>query len=122
MRSLSKSLLLFVLNWFDATLTLLWIRTGAATEGNALMARLLDMGDAPFLGVKLLVGAFAGYVLYRWSNLLVARRGMKLVLGVYGALMLIHVATALSALGWQTPETALAFLLHLPNAFIALLF
>ena len=122
MSSLSKSLLLFVLNFFDASLTLLWIRTGAATEGNALMARLLDMGDAPFLGVKLLVGALAGYVLYRWSHLLLARRGMKLVLGLYGALMLVHVATALSAFGWQSPETALAYILYLPNVFLSLLF
>lgn len=122
MSSLSKSLLLFVLNLFDASLTLLWIRTGAATEGNALMARLLDMGDAPFLSVKLLVGALAGYVLYRWSHLLLARRGMKLVLGLYGALMLVHVATALSALGWQSPETALAYILYLPNVFLSLLF
>src|SRR3712207_5941438 len=99
MSSLSKSLLLFVLNGFDASLTLLWIRTGAATEGNALMARLLDMGDAPFLGVKLLAGAFAAYVLYRWSHLLLARRGMKLALGVYGALMFVHFATAFFALG-----------------------
>lgn len=122
MSSLSKSLLLFMLNWFDASLTLLWIRIGAATEGNALMALLLEMGDAPFLGVKLLVGAFAGYVLYRSSHLLLARRGMKLVLGVYGALMFVHVATAFSALGWQMPETALAYVFYLPNAFLSLIF
>lgn len=121
MNSLSKSLLLFGLNLFDANLTLLWIRTGVATEGNALMAWLLDMGNTPFLGVKLLVGAFAGYVLYRWSHLLLARRGMKLALGVYGALMLVHVATAFSALGWHAPETALAFLFYIPNAFLSLL-
>lgn len=122
MSSLSKSLLLFMLNCFDANLTLLWVRTGVATEGNALMARLLEMGDAPFLGIKLLVGAFAGYVLYRCSHLLLARRGMKLVLGIYGALMFVHVATAFSALGWQMPETALAYLFYLPNAFLALIF
>lgn len=121
MSSLSKSLLLFMLNFFDASLTLLWIRTGAATEGNALMALLLEMGDAPFLGIKLLVGAFAGYILYRCSHLLLARRGMKLVLGVYGALMFVHVVTAFSALGWQMPETALAYLFYLPNAFLSLI-
>ncbi len=122
MSSLSKSLLLFMLNCFDANLTLLWVRTGVATEGNALMARLLDMGNAPFLGTKLLVGAFAGYVLYRSSHLLLARRGMKLVLGIYGVLMLVHVATGFSALGWQIPETALAYLFYLPNAFLSLIF
>src|SRR3712207_7389179 len=52
----SKSLLLFLLNWLDAQLTILWVRGGHATEGNGLMAYLLDLGNAPFLCTKLLVG------------------------------------------------------------------
>ncbi|MGH9882374.1 MAG: DUF5658 family protein, partial [Pyrinomonadaceae bacterium] len=91
MGTLYKSFLLFAMNWLDAQLTILWVRLNVATEGNALMARLLDHGEAPFLLVKLAIGTFAAYVLYRCAHMPIARRGMKLVLGIYIALMLIHV-------------------------------
>ncbi len=63
MGKLSKSCLLFTLNWLDAQLTLLWIRLGVATEGNTLMARILEHGDLAFLGFKLAIGAFAALIL-----------------------------------------------------------
>src|SRR5256885_4884599 len=78
MGALAKSLLLFVLNWLDAQLTLLWVHSNIATEGNGLMGQLLKVGDAPFMLVKLLVGAFAAYTLYRCSHLPLARGGMRL--------------------------------------------
>ena len=55
MGALYKSILLFILNWLDAQLTLVWVRTNLATEGNALMARLLNFGDNPFPSVARLV-------------------------------------------------------------------
>lgn len=100
MTIMSKSVLLFTLNMLDAVLTLIWIRMDLATEGNALMAHILEYGEIPFLGVKLLIGAFAAYVLYRFAHMKVARRGMQLALAVYLALMLIHLATGLSAISW----------------------
>ncbi len=115
----SKSLLLFLLNWLDAQLTILWVRGGFATEGNGLMAYLLDRGDAPFLSTKLLVGALVAYTLYRFSHVALARRGLRLALGLYLALMLVHAATGASALGWHPPE-ALTALFHLPAEFAAL--
>ena len=48
--------LLFTLNFVDAVLTIFWVRNGYATEGNHLMSTLLDIGDMPFLMVKLAVG------------------------------------------------------------------
>ena len=120
MSTITKSFLLFFLNWLDAQLTIVWVRANLATEGNALMARLLDMGNAPFLGTKLAVGAFAAYVLYRCAHLPIARRGMKLVLGIYLTLMLVHAATGLSALGWHAPETMIAYFNHLPSVVLAL--
>src|SRR6186997_948296 len=101
MGALSKALLLFAMNWLDAQLTIFWVRLNIATEGNGLMASLLDHGEIPFLSVKLAIGALAGYTLYRFSEIPIARRGMKLVLGVYIALMVVHVATGFSALGWH---------------------
>ena len=120
MSALSQSILLFILNWLDAQLTIMWVRANLATEGNGLMASLLEMGVAPFLGVKLAVGAFAAYVLYRCSHMPLARRGMKLVLGLYVAVMLIHAATGMSALGWHGPEAVVAFFGGLPHAVLAL--
>jgi hypothetical protein len=118
--ALSKALLLFSMNWLDAQLTILWVRMNVATEGNGLMASVLNLGEAPFLGVKLAVGAFAGYVLYRFSEHRLAHRGMQVVLGLYLALMFVHAATGFSALGWQAPATVLAYFVSLPNAFVAL--
>jgi hypothetical protein len=120
MGALSKSILLFSLNWLDAQLTLVWVRTNLATEGNGLMARLLNLGDNPFLLVKLAIGAFAAYVLYRCSHLPLARRGMQLVLGIYFALMFVHAATGLSALGWHGPEIMIGYLGNLPHALASL--
>ena len=116
MSALSKSLLLFTLNWLDAQLTLVWIRLDVATEGNGLMARVLTLGEVPFIGVKLLIGAFAAYILYRCARLPIARYGMTLVLIIYFALMGIHAATGCVALGWNGPVTFVAFLGQVPKA------
>lgn len=120
MHTLYKSLLLFAMNWLDAQLTILWVRLNVASEGNALMASLLNAGEAPFLVVKLAIGAFAAYVLYRCAHMPLARRGMRLVLGLYLLLMMVHVATGFTALGWQAPETVAAYFGDLPHAFLGL--
>lgn len=114
MGALAKSITLFLLNWLDAQLTLIWVRSDIATEANNLMAQLLDIGDAPFLLTKLAIGAFSAYVLYRCSHLTIARRGMKLALVVYGALMLVHAATGLSAMGWSGPLAMVTLVSELP--------
>lgn len=119
MSTFSKSLLLFALNWLDAQLTILWVRGGVATEGNGLMAYLLDMGNTPFLLAKLTVGALVAYTFWRFSHLPLARRGLHFALCLYMMLMVVHAATGASALGWQPPE-ALASLLHLPDRLFSL--
>jgi hypothetical protein len=45
---------------------------------------------------------------------------MKLVLSVYGALMLVHVATALSALGWAEPLAMVTLVSELPFTVLSL--
>ena len=120
MGTLSKSLLLFSLNWLDAQLTLLWVNLNIADEGNALMAHVLAYGDLPFLGFKLAVGAFAAYVLYRCSHLPLARRGLTAALAVYIGLMFIHAATGCLALGWHGPVQAIAYAGSLPGALVSL--
>ena len=120
MNSLLKSLLLFAMNWLDAQLTLVWVRLNVATEGNGLMASLLKHGEFPFLGVKLLVGATAALILYRCAHYPIARRGMTLVLTVYGLLMIVHGATGCVALGWHAPIRVVEYVGNWPGAFLAL--
>ena len=94
-----QTILLFALNFLDAVLTIYWIRNGFATEGNAIMARLLDFGDFPFLAVKLSVGAVAALVLWNWGNLRLAKYGLNFALTIYIGLMGVHFFTGLSAFG-----------------------
>jgi Domain of unknown function (DUF5658) len=117
--ALTKALLLFVLNWLDAQLTIVWVRMNVATEGNGLMGLLLDRSEASFLSVKLLVGALAGFILYRCAEFPIARRGMKLVLGLYLALMLVHAATGFSAMGWEAPAHLVGYIAAIPNNLLA---
>ncbi len=115
-----KCLLLFLLNWLDAQLTIIWVRGGHATEGNGLMGRLLEAGNGPFLLTKIFVGAGVAYVLYRWAHLPIAQRGLKFVLALYMALMFVHAATGLSALD-SNPDV-LASLTHIAHNLSLLLF
>lgn len=99
MQLLIQAFLLFSLNLIDAVLTIYWVRNGHATEGNSLMAYFLDMGDLPFLVVKIAVGAIAAIVFWRWSNLRVAKYGLTFALFVYIGLMGVHIFTGLSVFG-----------------------
>jgi hypothetical protein len=110
--------LLFTLNFLDAVLTIYWVRNGFASEGNELMARLLDIGDLPFLAVKIAVGAAAAIVLWRWENLRLARYGLALALCVYIGLMGVHFVTGLSAFGFLSDE-ALHNIIELKNTVFA---
>ena len=120
MGALSKAILLFSLNWLDAQLTILWVRLNVATEGNGFMAHLLNRSEGSFLSVKLTIGALAAYTLYRCSEIPIARRGMKLVLGIYLLLMFVHVATGFSALGWHAPVTVITYFAGLPRTLFAI--
>lgn len=95
-----QTFLLFALNFLDAVLTIYWVRNGFATEGNHLMATLLDIGDAPFLAVKLAIGAVTAVVLWRWRKKRLAKYGLAVALVVYIGLMGIHFVTGLSAFGY----------------------
>lgn len=113
-----ETFLLFGLNLLDALLTLIWVRSGVATEGNKLMAKLLDIGDFTFLGTKLVIGLIAAAVLLKWGNFRVARYGVSIALVLYIGLMGIHFMTGLSALG-VISENFLLELSEIPRELIA---
>lgn len=94
------AILLFGLNLLDALLTIIWVRSGVATESNQLMASLLDIGNAPFLIVKVAIGAVAAIVIMRWGSKPLARYGLAVALAVYIGLMGIHIFTGLAAFGY----------------------
>jgi hypothetical protein len=94
-----QTILLFLLNFLDAVLTIFWVRNGFAFEGNHLMATLLDLGNAPFLAVKLAMGGVTAFVLWRWRNFRLAKYGLALALIIYVGLMAVHFMTGLSAAG-----------------------
>ncbi len=106
MQLISPVLLLFTLNLLDAILTIVWVRSGVATEGNQLMASLLDIGNGPFLGVKIAIGTIAGLVLCKWGNRPLARYGLAVTIAVYLGLMGIHFFTGLSAFGYVSNTSA----------------
>ena len=120
MQLLAPTFLLFALNVLDALLTIVWVRTGVATEGNQLMARLLDVGNGPFLIVKIAIGAVAALVLFRCGHRRVARYGLAVALAVYISLMGIHLFTGLSAFGYVS-NTALHDLAEWPGQVLAMI-
>lgn len=100
-----ETFLLFSLNLLDAMLTIVWVRNGVATEGNQLMARLLDSGDFTFLTAKIAIGTITALVLLRWGNRRLAKYGITVALVVYISLMGIHLVTGLSAFGYLSKAT-----------------
>lgn len=94
-----ETFLLFSLNLLDAILTIIWVRNGVAKEGNIFMARLLDLGDLPFLATKILMGGLVALVLLRWGNRKLAKYGVSIAIAAYAGVMAIHLLTYLSAVG-----------------------
>jgi len=109
MQLVAPTILLFALNLLDALLTIVWVRAGVATESNQLMARLLEIGDGPFLGAKIGIGLIAAVVLLGFRDRPLARYGVTFALAVYIGLMGIHLFTGLSALGYVSNSTISQF-------------
>jgi hypothetical protein len=81
----------FLLNVLDAFFTLIWVGEGGG-ERNPLMDRLLQSGDQVFLNVKLFVAGVAFIWLMAHKNFRLARIGLWLLVAIYGALLLYHIA------------------------------
>ncbi|MCO6511282.1 MAG: hypothetical protein J5I65_10880 [Aridibacter famidurans] len=99
-----QAVLLFILNLLDAVLTVYWVRHGYATEGNRLMATLLELGNLPFILVKVAVGVVAAFSFWNWQEFRLARAGLTLALVLYTGVMGVHFLTGLSAAGVVSGE------------------
>jgi hypothetical protein len=120
MHLLNQIVLLFGLNLLDALLTIFWVRSGVATEGNQLMAELLDIGNFPFLLVKVAIGAVTAVVLFKYANSRLARFGLTVSLAVYIGLMGVHFFTGLSAFGYVS-DNVLSHFSDISSQFFAAL-
>ena len=98
--------LLFSLNFIDAILTIVWVRTGVAPEGNVLMATVMEHSDLAFVGVKILMGTIVAIVLLRWGNRTLARYGVAVALVVYVGVMGIHLLTFLTSISHTIASAA----------------
>jgi hypothetical protein len=121
MHLLNQIVLLFGLNLLDALLTIFWVRSGVATEGNQLMAELLNVGNFPFLVVKVAMGAVTAVVLFRYANSRLAKYGLTVSLAIYFGLMAVHLFTGLNAFGLMS-ENDLHYLAELPVRLLAFAF
>jgi hypothetical protein len=59
-------------------------------------------------------------MLYRAAHLALARHGMRLVLTVYGLLMMAHLATGMFALGWPAPLAVVTYISNVPYTLLTL--
>lgn len=116
----NQIILLFGLNLLDALLTIFWVRNGVATESNQLMAELLNVGNFPFLMVKVAMGAVTAVVLFRYANSRLAKYGLTISLALYLGLMVVHAFTGLAAFGYISENLAHA-LASLPGQLIAMM-
>ena len=92
--------ILFALNLIDAVVTIIWIRNGVATEGNYLMASVLDFGEAPFFAVKIGMGIFTCGVLLWGSEYRLAKMGTRIALAAYSFAIATHILTGFAASGY----------------------
>ena len=92
--------ILFALNIIDAIVTIMWIRSGVATEGNYLMASVLDFGEAPFFAVKIGMGIVTCGVLLYGSEYRLARVGSRIALAAYSFAIVSHILTGFAASGY----------------------
>ena len=92
--------ILFALNIIDAIVTIMWIRNGVTTEGNYIMASVLDFGEVPFFAVKLGIGIVTCGVLLYGSEYRLARVGSRIALAAYSFAIVSHILTGFAASGY----------------------
>lgn len=82
------------LNVFDVVATLVLVGGGHASEGNPLMAALLELGPVTFATVKIASVTLGALVLFRFARHDLAQVGAILACSAYGMLAIYH-------LGWM---------------------
>lgn len=85
-----------VLNAVDAGATTFFISTGAATEGNPVMACCWNVSPAFFVAVKMALACTAVCAFFAFRAKALARFGMGLASAAYAAVCGFHVVGAMA--------------------------
>ncbi len=85
---------IIVLNLLDAMFTLIYTRSGLATEGNPLMDRVLAASPVLFMVAKLALVSFGVLLLYRLRHRRSARIGLLASSCAYMLLLGYHLSAA----------------------------
>lgn len=81
-----------VLNLLDAMFTLVYTRSGVATESNPLMDQVLSASPVLFMIAKLALVSLGVLVLWRLRERRTARFGLVATAGAYTALLGYHLS------------------------------
>lgn len=81
-----------VLNLLDAMFTLVYTRTGLATESNPLMDQVLAASPVLFMMAKLALVSLGVLVLWRLRERRAARFGLLATAGAYTTLLAYHLS------------------------------
>ena len=85
-----------VLNLIDAILTLIWVRSGLATEANTLIDELVNENAVAFIAIKLGLVALGSWLLWERRRHPFAVVGIFAVFLAYYAILLYHLRYASS--------------------------
>jgi hypothetical protein len=83
---------IIVLNLLDAMFTLVYTRSGLATEANPLMDQVLAASPVLFMLAKLSLVSLGVLVLWRWRERRTARFGLIGAAGAYAVLLVHHLS------------------------------
>ena len=85
---------LVVMNLIDGLMTLVWVRSGVATEGNPFMDRMMAHGPVGFMIIKLALVSLGVGLLWRLRHRRAAAVGMVGAAVIYSSILLVHVSVA----------------------------
>ena len=82
--------MLIVMNAIDGLLTIFWVTTARAVEYNPLMALLLDIHPALFMGIKCALVSLGAILLLRHREHMLAVLSLATVCAVYVIVLTHH--------------------------------
>ena len=85
---------LVVMNLIDGLMTLVWVQSGVATEGNPFMDQAMAHGPVGFMATKLALVSLVVGLLWRLRHRRAAAVGMVGATVIYTSIVLVHLSVA----------------------------
>jgi Domain of unknown function (DUF5658) len=89
---------LVVLNLLDAVFTLVWIKSGVASEGNPFMDRAMAHGPVGFMVIKLALVSLSVLLLWRLRHRRAAATALVATAIAYASILCLHLSAAVPSL------------------------